>query len=283
MAEGRFGSLYLTIRTQNLSICAVEEKENLQLKDNLVPKITKFSKVTAADLSLPGRAGCTLWPTVASEGSWLRCSVALSHQSILLVLAVVVKLAPVFFTVVLVFVTREEAKALLWLPTCLLHCSIYLSPKEMSILGASSLWGGFWLMKGCQNHRGALQLLGGGWLSSNFRSGQCGFADCQLDSVGPPDSYFVSWLCLSFGSGQILLPLDSLQNPRQWIKVQCENSWLSKMLILHVKLAGDPTRRSWRTSFLHHPPSAVGTNQQIWGVFVLKVVFLQASKGKGAQ
>ena len=188
-----------------------------------------------------------------------------------------------FFTVVLVFVTREEAKALLWLPTCLLHCSIYLSPKEMSILGASSLWGGFWLMKGCQNHRGALQLLGGGWLSSNFRSGQCGFADCQLDSVGPPDSYFVSWLCLSFGSGQILLPLDSLQNPRQWIKVQCENSWLSKMLILHVKLAGDPTRRSWRTSFLHHPPSAVGTNQQIWGVFVLKVVFLQASKGKGAQ
>ena len=113
MAEGRFGSLYLTIRTQNLSICAVEEKENLQLKDNLVPKITKFSKVTAADLSLPGRAGCTLWPTVASEGSWLRCSVALSHQSILLVLAVVVKLAPVFFTVVLVFVTREEAKALL--------------------------------------------------------------------------------------------------------------------------------------------------------------------------
>ena len=96
MAEGRFGSLYLTIRTQNLSICAVEEKENLQLKDNLVPKITKFSKVTAADLSLPGRAGCTLWPTVASEGSWLRCSVALSHQSILLVLAVVVKLAPVF-------------------------------------------------------------------------------------------------------------------------------------------------------------------------------------------
>ena len=97
MAEGRFGSLYLTIRTQNLSICAVEEKENLQLKDNLVPKITKFSKVTAADLSLPGRAGCTLWPTLASEGSWLRCSVALSHQSILLVLAVVVKLAPVFF------------------------------------------------------------------------------------------------------------------------------------------------------------------------------------------
>ena len=96
MAEGRFGSLYLTIRTQNLSICAVEEKENLQLKDNLVPKITKFSKVTAADLSLPGRAGCTLWPTLASEGSWLRCSVALSHQSILLVLAVVVKLAPVF-------------------------------------------------------------------------------------------------------------------------------------------------------------------------------------------
>ena len=141
MAEGRFGSLYLTIRTQNLSICAVEEKENLQLKDNLVPKITKFSKVTAADLSLPGRAGCTLWPTLASEGSWLRCSVALSHQSILLVLAVVVKLAPVFFFFYsfLVFVTREEAKALLRLPTCLLHCSIYLSPKEMSILGASSL------------------------------------------------------------------------------------------------------------------------------------------------
>ena len=67
------------------------------MKDNLVPKITKFSKVTAADLSLPGSSGCTLWPTVASEGSWLRCSVALSHQSILLVLAVVVKLAPVFF------------------------------------------------------------------------------------------------------------------------------------------------------------------------------------------
>ena len=97
MADGRFGSLFLAIRAQNLSICAVEEKEKLQLKDNLVPKITKFSKVTAADLSLPGRAGCTLWPTLASEGSWLRCSVALSHQSILLVLAVVVKLAPVFF------------------------------------------------------------------------------------------------------------------------------------------------------------------------------------------
>ena len=86
----------MTIRTQNLPICAVGEKENLKLKDNLVPKITKFSKVTAADLSSPGMAGCTLWPTVASEGSWLRCSVALSHQSILLVLAVVVKLAPVF-------------------------------------------------------------------------------------------------------------------------------------------------------------------------------------------
>ena len=43
MAEGRFGSLFLTIRTQNLSICAVGEKENLQLKDNLVPKITKFA------------------------------------------------------------------------------------------------------------------------------------------------------------------------------------------------------------------------------------------------
>ena len=67
------------------------------MKDNLVSNITKFSKVTAADLSLPGSSGCTLWPTVASEGSWLRCSVALSHQSILLVLAVVVKLGPVFF------------------------------------------------------------------------------------------------------------------------------------------------------------------------------------------
>ena len=72
-------------------------KRKPTMKDNLVSNITKFSKVTAADLSLPGRAGCTLWPTLASEGSWLRCSVALSHQSILLVLAVVVKLAPVFF------------------------------------------------------------------------------------------------------------------------------------------------------------------------------------------
>ena len=116
-------------------------------------------------------------------------------------------------------------------------------------------------MRGCQNHRGPPQLLDWGWFSSNFCSGQCGFADCQLDSVGPPDNYFVSWLFLSFGSGQILLPLDSLQNPRQWIKVQCENSWLSKMLILHVKLAWDPTRRTELTYFFLTPPSLSSRHQ----------------------
>ena len=167
-----------------------------------------------------------------------------------------------FFLKLFLYLSKEKRQKLCC--DCLPVYFIALStchPRKWAFWELSSLWGAFWLLRGCQNHRGAPQLFGGGWLSSNFCSGQCGFADCQLDSVGPPDSYFVSWLFLSFGSGQILLALDSLQNPRQWIKVQCENSWLSKMLILHVKLAGDPTRRSWRTSFLHQPQQSAPSNR----------------------
>ena len=256
------------------------------MKDNLVSNITKFSKVTAADLSLPGRAGCTLWPTVASEGSWLRCSVALSHQSILLVLAVVVKLAPVFFFYSCFSICHKRRGksfvVIAYLSTSLLYLLVTQGNEHFwsfrlceeafnwwevvriiegppnSLVGVDFLLILFWSMRVC---RLPIRLSWSSWLLL-----------CQL--IVP---FFLFWFWTDFACSWQSSKSKAVK------KVQCENSWLSKMLILHVKLAGDPTRRSWRTSFLHHPPSAVGTNQQIWGVFVLKVVFLQASKGKGAQ
>ena len=128
----------MTIRTQNLSICAVEEKENLQLKDNLVPKITKFAI----------KGHCSRF-----EFTWQFRVHTVAHCGLRRFMAPLFgrSVSPVdptctcrcrqtcarfFLQLFLVFVTREEAKALLRLPTCLLHCSIYLSPKEMSIFGA---------------------------------------------------------------------------------------------------------------------------------------------------
>ena len=138
MAEGRFGSLFLTIRTQNLSICAVGEKENPQLKDNLVPKISKFAikgHCSRFEFTWQGRVH-----TVAHSGL-RRFMAPLFGRSVSPVDPTCTcrcrqTCACFFYTVVLVFVRREEAKALLWLPTWLLHCSMYLSSKEMSILGS---------------------------------------------------------------------------------------------------------------------------------------------------
>ena len=84
MAEGRFGSLFLTIQTQNISICAVEEKENLQLKDNLVPKRTKLQRSLQqiwVYLAVQGAHCGPLWPPKV-HGSAVR-SLCLTSRSYL--------------------------------------------------------------------------------------------------------------------------------------------------------------------------------------------------------